>query len=168
MLAVARRLIDLEIARVDNDAGRRVDRERHAVGNAVGDADELDRERSDGDALPWPYGDQLVAVQAVLFELRLDERERQRRAVDRSVDHRHHVRYGADMIFVTVRQHERGGAPFLLQVGQIRDDAIDAQQLGVRKHHAGIDDNRRLTPREREHVHPELAKSAERHDFEHQ
>ena len=51
MLAVDRRLIDLEVAGVDDDAGRRVDGQRHAVGDAVRDADELDLERADGDAL---------------------------------------------------------------------------------------------------------------------
>ena len=43
VLAVDRRLVDLEVAGVDDDAGRRVDRQRHAVGHAVRDADELDR-----------------------------------------------------------------------------------------------------------------------------
>ena len=106
-------------------------------------------------------------VDAVLLELRLDERQRQRRAVDRSVDERQHVRHAADVILVAVRQHERGGAPFLLQVGQVRNDPIHAEQLGVREHHAGVDDDRRLAPGEREHVHAELAESAERNDFEH-
>ena len=45
--AVDRRLIDLEVAGVEHDAGRRVDGQRHAVGHAVGDADELDLERAD-------------------------------------------------------------------------------------------------------------------------
>ena len=92
VLAVERRLIDLEVAGVDDDAGRRVDRERDAVRNAVRDADELDLERSDRDAVVRPDGDQLAAVDAVLLELRLDQRQRQRRAVDRSVDQRQHVR----------------------------------------------------------------------------
>ena len=41
-LAVERRLVDLEVARVDDRAGRRVDGERHAVRHAVRDAEELD------------------------------------------------------------------------------------------------------------------------------
>jgi hypothetical protein len=65
-------------------------------------------------------------------------------------------------------QDERGDAPFLLQIGQIRNDAVDAQQLRIREHDARVDDDGRLAPREREHVHAELAESAERHDFEHQ
>ncbi len=112
-------------------------------------------------------GTSRAPVDAVLLELRLDQRQRQRRAVDRAVDERQHVRHAADVILVAVRQHERGDAPFLLQVGQIRNDAVDAEQLGVREHHARVDDDRRLAPGEREHVHAELAEPAERHDFEH-
>ena len=52
VLAVERRLVDLEVAGMDDDADRRRDGERHAVGHAVRDADELDRERPDGDRLP--------------------------------------------------------------------------------------------------------------------
>ena len=77
------------------------------------------------------------------------------------------MRHAADVILVAVRQHERGDAPFLLQVREIRNDPIDAEQLGIRKHDAGVDDDGRLAPGEREHVHAELTESAERHDFEH-
>ena len=42
MLAVERRLIDLEVAGVHDDADRRVDRERHAVRHAVRHANEFD------------------------------------------------------------------------------------------------------------------------------
>ena len=44
VLAVERRLVDLEIAGVDDDAVRRRDRQRDAVRHAVRDAQELDRE----------------------------------------------------------------------------------------------------------------------------
>ncbi len=94
-------------------------------------------------------------------------RKRQRRAVDRPVDVRHHVRHAADVVLVAVRQHEGRGAPFLLQVGEVRDDPVHAEQFGVREHDAGIDHDGRLTPGERQHVHAELAKSAKRYDLEH-
>ena len=54
MLAVDRRLIDLEVAGVDDHADRRVDGQRDAVGHAVRDADELDLERTDGHAVARP------------------------------------------------------------------------------------------------------------------
>ena len=89
------------------DADRRVNRQRDAVGHAVRDADELDLERADRHALARPHRDEAVrAVEAVLAQLRLDERQRQRRAVDRAVDVRQHVRHGADVILVAVRQHQ--------------------------------------------------------------
>ena len=167
VLAVDRRLIDLEVAGVNDDAGRRVDGERNAVGDAVRDADELDLERTDGHPCARADRDELAAGDAVLLQLGLDQRERQRRPVDRAVDVGQHVRHAADVIFVAVRQHERGGT-LLLQVRQVGDDPIDTQQFRVGKHHAGVDDDRRVGPGEREHVHPELAESAERHDFEHE
>ena len=42
-----------------------------------------------------------------VVELVLDEGQRQRRSVDRAVEVRQHVRHGADVILVAVRQHER-------------------------------------------------------------
>src|SRR5882672_65103 len=168
VLAVDRGLIDLEIAGVYDDAGGRMDRQRDAVRYAVRDADEFDREWADAQALPRPDRNELAAVDAVFLELRLDQGERQGCCVQRTVDQREHVRHGADVILMAVRQHERGDASFLLQVRQIRNDPVHAQQLGVRKHHPRVDDDRRLVPGEREHVHAELAESAKRYYFEHQ
>ncbi len=108
-----------------------------------------------------------LLVEPVLAQLRLDERERQRRAVDRPGDPRQDVRHAADVVLVAVRQHERGGGAFLLQVGEVRNDPVHAEQIGIGEHHARVDDDRRLAPGEREHVHAELAESAERNDFEH-
>src|SRR6185503_1772396 len=91
----------------------------------------------------------------------------QRRAVDGSVYKRHGMRDAADVVLVPVRQHQCRDAALLLQIREIRNDAIDAEEFGIRKHHARVDDNRRLAPRERQHVHAELTESAERHDLEH-
>ena len=73
-LAVERRLIDLEVAGVHDDAGRRVNRQRQAVRHAVRDAQELDAERADRHASArGATGDQAIAdVDAVFLELRLD------------------------------------------------------------------------------------------------
>ena len=168
MLAVDRRLVDLEVARVDDDAGRRVNRQRDAIGDAVRHADEFDFERPDGHAVARPHGLQLVrAVEAVFDELRLDERQRERCAVHGAVDVRQHVRHAADVILMAVRQHERGGPP-LLQVGEVGDDLVDTQQFRVGKHHARVDDDRRVTPAECQHFMPELAEPTEWDRFEHQ
>ena len=54
-----------------------------------------------------------------------------------------------------------------MQVRHIGDDPIDTQQLRVGKHHARVDDDRRVGPGEREHVHAELTESAKGHHFKH-
>ena len=108
VLAVDRGLIDLEVAGVDDGADGRRDRQRHAVGHAVRHADELDRERAHGHALPRLDGLEPVAgIDAVLFELGLDERQRHRRAIDRAVEQLDHVRDGADVILVPVGEDQR-------------------------------------------------------------
>ena len=53
------------------------------------------------------------------------------------------------------------------KLGAYLDAEFGGQLVGVGEHHARVDDDRRVGPREREHVHPELAEAAERHHFEH-
>ena len=109
----------------------------------------------------------VAGVDAVLLELRLDQRQRQRRAVHRAVEERQHVRHGADVILVAVRQDQRLdlAAP-RLEVGQVGDDQVDAEQIGVGEHDAGVDEDGRVLPRDGHHVHAELAEAAKRHDLE--
>src|SRR6185503_17159779 len=107
------------------------------------------------------------AVDPVLDELRFDQRQGQRRGVDVPANEPGDVRHGPDMVFVTVRQHEPGDTVLMFQIAQIRNDSIDAEQLRVREHHAGVDNDRRVVASQRHHVHAELAESAERHHFEH-
>ncbi len=100
-----------------------------------------------------------------LLELVLDEGQRQRGAVDRAVEERQHVRHGADVILVAVRQHQRGDA-VLLQLPQVRNDQVDAEQLRLGEHHARIDEDGRVAAGDDHHVHAELAEPAERDDLE--
>ena len=167
MLPVGGGLIDLEITRVDDDAGRRVNGQRHTVGNAVRYANELDLEGPDSHAIARPYGCQTRAgdVDAVFDELGFDQRQRQRRAEHRALYVRHHVRHATDVVLVTVRQHQGGDRPLLLEVSEIRQNQIHTQQLRIRKHHAGIDHDCGLLPGERQHVHAELAQAAQGHNL---
>jgi hypothetical protein len=83
----------------------------------------------------------------VLFELRLDERQRHGGAVDRAVEERHHVRHGADVVLVPVRQDQRLdlAAP-RFEIGEVRDDQVHPELVGVREHHAGVDEDSRVLP----------------------
>ena len=166
VLAVERRLVHLEVAGVNDDAGRRVQRQGDAVRHAVRHADELDLNRADRD--PIAGTDRLkaiVGIDPVLLELRPDERQRERRSVDLSVEERHQVWHAADVVLVPVREHQRGNSP-VLQIGQILDDPIHARQLGPGEHATGVDDDGGLAGRDGEHVEPEFAEAAEGHDFD--
>ena len=124
-------------------------------------------EGPDHNAISGPHGLEPGAFDAVLDQFGLDERQCQRRAVNRSVDERHDMWDPADVIFVPVREHERGDAPLLLKVREVGNDPIHAEQIGIREHDPGVDHNRGLAPTEGQHVHAELAESAKGHDFEH-
>ncbi len=164
MLSVDRRLIDLEVARVHDGPGRRVHRQRDAIGHAVRDAQELDLAVADAHALARLHRHQAVArIDSMLFELRPQQRERQRRAVHVAFNQRPYVRNAADVVLVAVRQQQRRRPRLaLLQVRQIRYQQIDARQFRTREHDAGIDDERRLIGRHRHRVHAEFAEPAER------
>jgi hypothetical protein len=68
----------------------------------------------------------------------------------------------ANVIFVSVREDERldASAPGV-ERRQIRDHQIDAEELGFRKHDAGIHHDSRVPAGDEQHVHAELANPAE-------
>ena len=56
--------------------------------------------------------------------------------------------------------------PIFHEIGDFRDNDVDPEQLGLRKHQAGVDDDDVVTPAHGHAVHSELAQPAQRHDFE--
>ncbi len=165
MLAVERGLIELEIPSVQHDSGRRGDGNRDAVGHAVRNAQELDRETPYLHPIARTHGRQACARVFVFGELRLDERERQRRPINRSIDVRQHVCDRADVILVAVRQNQRLNL-VLLERTQVRDDQVDPEELWLGKHHARVDQDGGLAAGDHHHVHAELAQPPERDQLE--
>ena len=168
VLAVERRLVDLEVARVDHRSDRRPIATASASGmlcvtrrNSIVRAPTVTRSRGvTGTRRP-------ASSMPCRSSFGPDQRQRQRRSVDRPVHVREDVRDGADVILVAVREHERRRLRrALLQVREVRDDQVDAQQFGVGEHHAGVDQDERVAPRHGHHVHAELAEPAERDDLE--
>ena len=137
-----RRLIDLEIARVDQHALGGAHDDRHAIRHAVRDANEFDLKRADRDRVAGADGRDPGAVLDVPFlELAGHECQRQRRAVKRTADMWQHVRHGADVILVPVRQDQALDLPTaFLEIGEVGNDQIDAQQIRLGKHRAGVDE----------------------------
>ena len=163
-LSVDRCRVDFEISRVDDYADGRADRERDAVNRAVGYVQVLDLERPERRRIARRDLVQLGRIeQSVLLELLSYERKRELRPIHRHVEVAQDVRDRADMIFVPVRQDDRANHPLvLLQVGDVRDHDVHAEQLLLGKHQPRVDHDDVVARAQREHVHAELAQPAQR------
>ena len=113
-----------------------------ACGHAVGDRDELDVERADGDALAVEHRAQLGATeQAGLLDAVAGEPERERRAVDRHADLAQQVLQRADVVLVAVGGDD-GDDPrgVLAQVREVGQHEVDAVHVGVGEHQPAVDE----------------------------
>ena len=71
------------------------------------------------------------------------------------------------MVFVSMGEHDAlDPLPVFDQVGDIGDNNIDAQQFGLRKHQAAVDDDDIVTPSYGHAVHSELAQAAKGYDVQ--
>ncbi len=67
------------------------------------------------------------------------------------------------MVFMPVGEDNSSNlVPVLQQVRDVRNHNIHAQQLGLRKHQAGIDHDHVIAPADGHAVHSELAQPAQR------
>ena len=56
--------------------------------------------------------------------------------------------------------------PVFGQIGNIRNDDVDAQQFGLGEHQASVDDDDVIAPAHGHAVHSELAQTAEGHNMQ--
>ena len=107
-LPVDRRVVELEVAGVDDDADRRAQRDAHRVRDRVADPERHRGERPDLQLVAGLHGDQRVVVELVLLDLVAQQAARQGARVDRHArELRQHVGQAADVILVGVRDQER-------------------------------------------------------------
>ena len=139
-------------------AARVRDRVRHP--------NELDAERSELQRLvTWLSGDELrLLPEPVLVELGLHERERQRRrdhGID--LDLPQEVRQPADVVLVSVREHD-GADAAPLEVADVRQQEVDTEVLVAREGEPRVDDDDLVPELVDGHVLADLAEAAERDD----
>ena len=71
------------------------------------------------------------------------------------------------MVFVAVGEDDGPDMIAIFQqIGDIGDDDVNAQQLGFRKHEAGVNHDDVVAPAKGHAVHAELTESAERDDVQ--
>ena len=114
--------------------------------------------------MPSLYFVQLGFIkQRVLFEFLAHDGQRKFRAVNRDVYFGQNIGNGADVIFVRVGEDDGAHhALVLLQVGDVGDDDVDAEQFLLGEHQAGVNYDDVVAGAQREHVHTELAQPAQR------
>ena len=164
---VGRRRIDLEVAGMNQNAQRRVDRQRHAIHQAVRHVDGIDGERPDLEALArLDLVEHGIVEQAVLFQLAFHISQREFGAVYRHVQLGEQPGQCADVVFVSMGQHHRPHMSAVLdQVREIGDDNVDAKQFGFGEHESGIDNDDVIAPANGHAVHAEFAESTERYNL---
>jgi len=107
-----------------------------------------------------------VAQDSMLIKLAFRQRQREMRSVDRNIELFQNVRQRAQMIFMTVREHDRRDLFAVLfkdfEIGNANINAIDAL---FGKAHARIDDNHLVAKAQERAIHPKLANAAEGNYF---
>src|ERR1700722_12439867 len=161
-LSVHRRRADFKISGMDDIPYGSADSECHTIDRAVGHMEILDLERSNRCLISRSNFVEFRGVERpMLFELLAHDRERELRAIHRDVKVAQNVGKRSDVVFVRVRENNSAyHALVLLQVGGIRDDDIDAEQLLLGKHQSGVNYDDVVRNAERHHVHSEFAQTA--------
>ena len=167
---VERRLVDLEVARVQDRAERRVDRDRHPVGDRVRHAQEPHRERPDG-GRPLARRDRRASSHEVghlvLLELALQQRQRERGPVDRDRRSSSRSRYGSAPMWSScpwVSTTASISIGPLADVVEVRQDEVDAGHVRRRERQADVDDEDAVVQLEAGHVPADLADASEEDD----
>ena len=163
--AVEGELVHLEVAGVQDEAGGGADRDGEPVGDRVVDGDELAVEGAEGASvvLAHLHGDR---GDAVLLELRLEEREREAGADDGDVRPlAQQVGHAADVVLVAVREHDRVDlVETVPDPGEVGQDHVDAGLVLLGEEDAAVDDEQPAGVLEDRHVAADLAQTAQGND----
>ena len=165
-LPIDRRIVELEIARMDDHADGGLDRQPNCIGDGVVDTNKTDAEAADVDDIPRHHRVQIARINAVFLETPFENPERQTRPVDGYGNLLHHIGQCPDMILVPVRQNNRLDLiPVLDQIGNIRNDEVDAEHILLREHEPGVHNENLIIHADGSHVLSDLAKTAKRYDL---
>ncbi len=139
--ADAGRRVDLPVAGVQQQAGRGADGERHALGDGMGDGDELDLERADLDAPAHGHDLDRDFRRAGLAQApRFGQTRGEAAHVDGHAERGPKLGQGADVILMRVGDDEADEVALDgLHEGEVGHDEIDAGRLVAGEGQAEID-----------------------------
>src|SRR5258708_7807353 len=103
----------------------------------------------------------------MLIELVLDVSQREFGTTNRNVQLGKDPRERPDVIFMAMREYDGTySLPVLNQIRNVRDNNVHAQQLGLGKHKAGVDDDDVVTPAHGHAIHAKFAEAAKGYKVE--
>ena len=98
----------------------------------------------------------------MLFQLVFHVSKCELGAPDRHVQFAQNPGQGSDVVFVTMRENNGANALAVLnQIGNFRNNNIDAEKFGLGKHQARVNDDDVVAPAHGHAVHSELAQAAQ-------
>ena len=165
-IAGQRRVVDLEVAGMNDNAGRTLDGKSQRIGNGMVHMDRLHRETAQLDLLAGAYlVENGAGGQTMLLQLVFDQSDGELGRIDGHIELFEQIRQTADMIFMTVGDKQAFDTVFVFQhIGEIRNDQINAEHLGIREHQTAVHKDHIPLTFVQGNVFADLAKTAQRTD----
>ena len=161
-LAVNRRVVELEVTRMDNHAHRCLDGKPHRIGNGMVHTDKAHAETAHIDNVPLHYRMQIARIHTIFLETAFQNAQRQTRAIDRHIELFKDIGQGTDMVFVPVGQDNRLNHIAILQkIADIRNNEVHAQHIFFGEHEPGINHENFIANPDDRHVLADLPQSAQ-------
>ena len=166
---VDRRLVELEVTRMEHGARRGLEEDAERCGNRMGHREERDVECAELHVLTVVDLDERDVLDVVLGELALDEADGELRRVDgnRDVEVHEQVRKRTGVVFVTVGDDDAAQLMLVLEdICVVGKDEVDAGLLIVREHEARIEQDHVVAILEHGHVLADAVETAKRDDLQ--
>ena len=165
--AADRRVVNLKIAAMNDNAQRRLYNQAHGVRNTVTNREELDFKFSQGKRLAGGHQIEAGPIKGFAFlELDLDQPLGQLGGIDRRLKLGQQIGQRADMVFVAMGDND---APYfslpLQEIADIGNHQIDAQHFFFGEHESGVDDNNVILIFHDHHVFTDFTQPAEGNYF---
>ena len=163
LFAVYRGVVDFEVAGDEHRADLRCDCKRARSRHGVTHFDKFDFKPAQCNGIACRNYDE-IALFAVFVQLSFEQSDSERSAVNRHVFEVVRIVWNrADVVFVTVREHDAAKFGYILfYVSDVGDYCIDAGGFLARcEGHAAIDDNHIVAAFDCRHIFAHLADTAE-------
>ena len=165
--AVDRRLVELEVARVEHRALRCLDEDAERAGDRVRHREEVERDAAEVHVAAVLDLAELGRADAELGEFALDEAERQlaREDGDLAVEVLKQVREGAGVVLMAVRDDDAAELVLVLEhVGVVGEHQVDTGLGVIGEHEAGVDQDHVVPALEDGHVLADAVESTQGDD----